>query len=566
MANMADTTVLSWITAEVDQALETVRRNIGKFLSVREDPGLLKVCPEHLHQVSGALRMVGLAGATRFCETIERSFGTPEVPPSPTAIEVIDRSVLALKEFVNDLARGQANVPLRLFPAYRDLVGLQDGGQASEKDLFFPDLAAPVPGHPAAQALPEAELVPFLQTQRVNFERGLLAWLRDPRAGVEAMQAALEALRQVAEQLPEPRGLWLASLALVDALAEPPDAEWLKCAKAICNRIDFHIRDLASGRAEGGEALARDVLFALAKAAPSTPRIKEVRQAYQLDGLFPGSASAAGTTEFDIQFLEVALYDLHSRLEALKSAWVRYVSGERKSAAQFRDLVAAFKAKAGELGNVHLIKLLDAIALVAARLPDPYPRQNQYLVIEMASAFLLIEHVVDHYTEPPADLDRQIVLMGGWLLDAERTKAPVEPPAGLRAELTQQIGALQLRAQVSREIMSNLQQVEQVLDAFARDAAKRDTLPALETPLRQIHGALAVLGFERAAQALKLCERMIVACAQPDHALAAHDMDWIAEGLSSIGMYLAPCLHGHPPGEQALALFFERLDKARASE
>ena len=38
---------------EVDQALETVRRNIVKFLTVREDPGLLKLCPEHLHQVSG---------------------------------------------------------------------------------------------------------------------------------------------------------------------------------------------------------------------------------------------------------------------------------------------------------------------------------------------------------------------------------------------------------------------------------------------------------------------------------------------------------------------------------
>jgi len=74
-----------------------------------------------------------------------------------------------------------------------------------------------------------------------------------------------------------------------------------------------------------------------------------------------------------------------------------------------------------------------------------------------------------------------------------------------------------------------------------------------------------VLGFERAAQALKLCERMIGACAQPNHPLAAHDMDWIAEGLSSIELYLTPCLHGHPPGDHKLALFFERLDQARTS-
>ena len=158
MANMADTTILSWITAEVDQALETVRRNIVKFLTVREDPGLLKLCPEHLHQVSGALRMVGLAGATRFCEALERSLAVPEggAAPSATAIEVIDRSVLALKEFVNELARGQANVPLRLYPAYQDLVRLQGGQEACEKELFFPDLTATPPAHPGARTLPEA--------------------------------------------------------------------------------------------------------------------------------------------------------------------------------------------------------------------------------------------------------------------------------------------------------------------------------------------------------------------------------------------------------------------------
>ncbi len=567
MANMADTTILSWISAEVDQALDTVRRNIVKFLTVREDPGLLKVCPEHLHQVSGALRMVGLAGATRFCEALERSLVVPEggAAPSSAAIEVIDRSVLALKEFVNELARGQANVPLRLFPAYQDLVRLQGGQEACEKELFYPDLSAAPPGHPGAQTLPEPELAAFLQTQRVSFERGLLAWLRDPATGLDEMRGALDALHEVAAQLPEPRGLWWASVALIDALPQPPDADWLKCAKALCNKIDFHIRDLAAGTAAGGEPLAREVLYAVAKAGPLTERIKEVRQLYQLDGLFPATGSPAGVVEMDIQFLEVALYDLHSRLDALKSAWVRYVSGEKKSAGQFRDLVASFKAKAAELGNQHLIKLLGAIGLVAARLPDPYPRQNQYMVIEMASAFLLVEHVVDHFTTPAPDLDRQIVLMGGWLLDAEAGKAAVEPPAGLRPELTQQIGALQLRAQVAKEIMSNLQQVEQVLDAFARDPGKRDTLPGLETQLRQIHGALTVLGFERAAQALKLCERMIGACAQPNHPLAEHDMDWIAEGLSSIGLYLTPCLHGHPPGEQALALFFDRLDRARTS-
>src|SRR5271154_147764 len=127
------------------------------------------------------------------------------------------------------------------------------------------------------------------------------------------------------------------------------------------------------------------------------------------------------------------------------------------------------------------------------------------MVIEMASGFLLIESVIDHFTSPPADIEQQIGIMGGWLLDAAKGKSTGEPPAGLRADLSEQIGALQLRAKVAKEIMANLQHVEQVLDGFARDPAKRDTLLGLRPYLRQIHGALSVLRFEQPARLLALC-------------------------------------------------------------
>src|SRR2546430_15947550 len=103
--------------------------------------------------------------------------------------------------------------------------------------------------------------------------------------------------------------------------------------------------------------------------------------------------------------------------------------------------------------------------------------------------------------------------MGGWLLDAAQGKSTGEPPAGLRADLSQQIGALQLRAQVAKEILANLQYVEQVLDAYSRELAVREALRGLDTHPRQIHGALAVLGFERATQVMAICESLIRACA-----------------------------------------------------
>jgi chemosensory pili system protein ChpA (sensor histidine kinase/response regulator) len=263
-----------------------------------------------------------------------------------------------------------------------------------------------------------------------------------------------------------------------------------------------------------------------------------------------------------MEWLEPALYDMHSRLDALKAAWVQYVGGEAKAAGRFRELVAAFKTKAMPLGNQHLIKLLDAISLVTKHLPSTAPAQGQFMVIEMASAFLLVESVVDHFTSPPPDIEQQIGIMGGWLLDAAMGKSSGEVPAGLRSDLTEQIGALQLRAKVAKEIVANLQQVEQVLDGFARDASKRDTLPGLAPYVRQSHGALAVLRFDQAARVLKVCEGMIAKCTEPTHTNTAEDLDWIAEGLSSIGMFLEPCVQGRDPAEHAIDLFFRRYDKA----
>ncbi len=565
---MADTTLLSWINTEVDQALNLVRDKIAKYSAGPEDDTALRVCPEHLHQVSGALRMVGLSGATRFCEALEGSFNglsgaLPEGRAGAarlSAMSVIDRAVLALKQFVDDLAHGKANVPLRLFPAYRDLTALQGKADGSEKDLFFPESTGVPPSHPAQKELPKGELGPYLLGQRARFQRGLLAWIRNQPAGLEEMRLAVDALHQIAAQLPEPRVTWWACVGLIEGFQNAPDADWVALAKPLCNKIDMQMRDLGAGNHKGNETLLREVLYAIAKAKPATQRIKDIKHLYSLDGLFP-PPEAPGAMEYNMDWLQPALSDVRSRLEALKSVWLQYVGGEPKSVARFRELVASFKSKASELGNAQLVKLLDAIALVCTRLPDPHPQQNQFMVIEMASAFLLVESVIENFTAPADDLEQQIVIMGGWLLDAAKGKSSGQVPAGLRADLSQQIGAMQLRAQVAKEILANLQHVEQVLDAFARDASKRDTLTAIEPYLRQIHGALVVLGMEKPAEVLTICETMSAVLAAADHPQAAQEMDWIAEGLSSLGFYLDPCLRGGEPAGQAISLFFRRYEQ-----
>src|SRR4051812_30680368 len=289
---MPDTTILSWISAEVDQALERVRSQIATYSAAPQDASVLGNCPEHLHQVSGALSMVGLAGATRFCEVLEKSFGGLSADAAEKVTR-IDEAVVQLKKFVDDLVHGQPNVALRLYPAYRDIAEITGRSDASEVDLFFPDLTPPAPSHPSPRAGDGAELKSFLQASRTRWQRGILAWLRKDASGLDEMRETLDGVYSVAHRLPERRAIWWVAVGLVDALLDVADPQELNNARRLWTKIDIYLRELASGAHPDNENLMREMLLAIARSAPLTQRIRDIKLLYGLDALVPGMAGAA---------------------------------------------------------------------------------------------------------------------------------------------------------------------------------------------------------------------------------------------------------------------------------
>ena len=93
-------------------------------------------------------------------------------------------------------------------------------------------------------------------------------------------------------------------------------------------------------------------------------------------------------------------------------------------------------------------------------------------------------------------------------------------------------------AQVAREIQANLRHMEQVLDGFFRDHAKRADLATLAHDSKQIAGALKMLGLERAERLLALCQQQIDGYANPDAPVQDEDLELLAESLSGLGFYI----------------------------
>lgn len=552
---------LSWVKPEVDFALKSVRDNVARYLEQPHEVTLLRQCPAQLHQVTGALNILGLDGVAGFCESMEHAFAGVSAEPRKAAVGTLDRAVLALKEFIDGLAKGDINAPIKLFPVYVEISALRGRPDVTDKDLFFPDLSPAAPAHPSATTVTPDRLPALLTAQRSRFQRGLLPVLRDAtsREGLQDMRQALETLDRLAAQLPPPRSLWWAAGGLIDAMlhAGQPDG-WKAAAKSLCGKLDLRMRDLARRTVPEQDQILRDLLYLIGKSKAATPRIRDIRQLYQLDTLFP-EPDLPGLMEFDMDWLAPALADLRTRLQSIKDLWVAYVSGDANALLRLREAVTELKTRIHDLGHVQLMRMIDVVSMVSTRLPNPYPRQSQLMITEMASAFLMLESIVDHFTDAPPDLGTQVEIMGGWLLDAVKGKSKGNVPEGLREDLGQEVSRLKLQTQVAREIVTNLQQVEQVLDGYARDRSRAATLAALTSLLKQIHGALSILGFDRAAEIQAMCNRLIARCADGDPAWTEMDLETVVEGLTSVGFYLDPCLRGLAPAANALDNFFERL-------
>ena len=154
-------------------------------------------------------------------------------------------------------------------------------------------------------------------------------------------------------------------------------------------------------------------------------------------------------------------------------------------------------AKAVEIGNAALAKLTGALVARLEKMPPSgnvsEPRRDGVRDGDAARRERGREVRDDSSSEFPRQVEAMIAR-----LDAARSR-PRDPAATapILDEMFRRAHERVLLTQVGREIQVNLRRMEQVLDAFFRDHAKRAELATLSKDSQQIRGALEMLGQER---------------------------------------------------------------------
>lgn len=536
---------LSWVKGEIDHAIEHAQEALRAFAANSADAAQLKSSQSHLHQAHGALSIVGLEGITRVSEELEALLGAIEKEVSLRKTEVFglaERALGGIRAYLDQLMAGKPNQPLRLFPLYRDVVTAR-GGHAEPTDLYFPNLSFRPPKRDKSTGVPKAgESEKYLREQRGRYQRGLLKWLKKDAGGAQDMRAAVEAIEAVQGPGAQ-RAFWWVSLAFFDALAHdavPSDLD----TKQLCNRIEQQIKRLVEGTPSVAERLMREVLYYVARAKPASALVREVREAYHLEQTIPPTEGDAATEELP------ALKAAREHLAQAKDAWNKFASGNASSLPTFHDSASALKKEVALLGDSSLSGLTDEVAEVAEWLVSNREAMNESVALEVATVLLMLENTL---AGTLAEFAEQAQLLRLRLKDCMQGKlrrpAPEMP---LLDEISRKAQERLLMVQVVGEMQANLRAIEQVLDVFFRDPAKRDELASLDKPMRQLLGALEMLGETRAEEALAAAVEEIRGFSSPDYRVRPQEFERIAQTLSGLGFYIEGLALGNADFDAAM--------------
>lgn len=552
---------LSWVKDEIDQALNQALAKIAEFSAATGDGSPLRYCLTHVHQVSGALSMVGLDGAQRFSVEIEQYIAALEkhaVEPCADNIDILARALRALLNYVQALVDGAPDVPLRLFPEFKALQEAQGMETILESELFFPDLFNSAPAN-LETFLPEGvELPAYLNEQSQKYRKLLVQWLRMPQDAnlIAGMRDALLAVER-SQGLPSQKTLWWASVGLLDALAQGA-FELNKNTRQLFVQLERQLHYLAQGNTKPNTRMLRDVLYHIAMSAPVSERLRDIKRVFELDIYHEGGAvPAAGDLQATAGGDMASLSAVRAGLNDLKDCWMRLAAGDRTLRADFLQQSAALSTEAWSSGRDDLIQALADIQACAAALAAGDDTLDAMFSVEMATTLLMLESAL---ASSGKSLDGALQ---GVAAQAAATRAML--PGAEQATLsvvvpeTSETETLAVLAQVADEIRANLQRIEQTLDDFFRDAEARTELLALSGLFRQVGGAFQILEQPVAATVIRDCQALVERFAQPDWQVSIEEYELVAESLSALGFYLDRLLQGDAAAGHAIDLLPTRL-------
>ena len=541
---------LSWVKTEIEHSLNEARSHLDALTQNASDTKAAKYVATHLHQVTGALSMVGLGAATRFNEEIEKLVATFEDPNSHTdaaqRIATVKRATASLSAYLDNLMAGEADTPMMLASAYLLVNKARGANDAAESDLFSPDLSLSIPMPEDTVALPKADMMAeAIKQRRTVYQAGLLKMLRDKDMAGGARDMRNAALAIEALQVTSPtRSFWYTASGFFDAVASNPE-EAGALAVQLFGKVDQQIKLLIDGVQKVPEKLFRDLLLVVGKSKAQTERIRRIRELYRLDQLLAIPESSRDNLGDDQ--LKAVLRTLRDHVQVLKDHWLKFTSGNRPALEPFISQGEAMAKDAQLQPNKEIIQLLQVISAVGPHLRKTGAPLSESQGLEVATALLLAESSLENYFRLTSEFATQVA---GVLSRIKGAMTGAALPAldastnSLMDDITKRAQERLLMFQVGQEVQVNLATIEGTLDTYFRDPVKTSELTPLLPLFSQVQGALMILELDEAAGLTHIVRERVSQFASGATKGVGEDAENVAEGISALGLYITALQQG----------------------
>ncbi|HJX57328.1 MAG TPA: Hpt domain-containing protein, partial [Thiobacillus sp.] len=529
-----DTGPLNWVRGDIDAALQAALGRIQAYSVDVDLTNALRLARDDAHQVTGALRMVGLEGAATLAGALEScldDINENRLTASDEILRAVRNAMEGLQRWVKDLADGRGSGELALFPLYKRLRELQGAERVFEGELFFPDLRTRTHGKKGNDGLTQEALSAEVRVLRGAFQRGLLSFLRNVEAdqGLQRMRDALAAIERIAPSQAS-QTFWWACVGFVDSLiARGVEADFH--VKQLLARVDLQMRRLMEGSPQVAERLLRDALYFVAKSQALEGRAAEVRETFGLDRYLPGRGMLDPEA---LARMRPVLDALQTGLKAARDSWHAYVEGNDAQQEQFQTHLVRMQPQAKMLESSGLMPLLDELAAAAIAAVGREGEAHEQMNLEVASTLLFMQNGVD----------QEDVLHADFAVRAEGQRARLraliegrEMPANVVETASQREAERDMLVHMAQEVGQNLRQMEEALDAFFRDVNEREALANLPDLAQQAQGALTMLELPDAASLLAAATATAQSFAgdgYPDEATQQR----LATAFSSLGLFV----------------------------
>jgi chemosensory pili system protein ChpA (sensor histidine kinase/response regulator) len=552
-----DRAALAIVRPGIDGGLTELRGQLERFWS---DPSgqvfAIQSVQREARRLSGVFSMVGLEGLAVYCAEIETVLAELASHPDlagPVQRDGINASLDALVQYLDDIAQGADNATLRLFGKYQQLQFMRGLEASFELDMFFPGLQVQLPGsvldieqveNPSAQ----------LKAARNQYQQALLRYLRqlDADAALHLMQ---QAMLSVMSTFPanQGRAYWWVAAGFFDCLAVQHEPMGINVSRLL-GRIDQQMRMQLEGKPTEELPELYQMLYLIARTEMVFDGVPTaIKQTYSLQRFIETNTSIAPS------MLSKRLSVIAEHLKRAQESWDACVSGKLADCVNFKGQVGLIEQYCDKLDPGTLQVLARAIAKYTQFSGEP--ENIQALALDMAMALLLLERGLESYFQIDASFQDQALLL------SERMHAAIDKDAAKEHPLTELVNlycdqeSTVVRAILSKEMLGNLQHIEDTLSAFFEDPAKRSGLSELGHDIEQIQGGLHMLNIASAAALSDVFQQTLLRLSQQDQPCDRAESRAIANALSELERYLTHLSHPTQEMEAALSAASHRLDE-----